>query len=109
MLNQFCRCYLGMLLLFCSAAIAPAANPPKKLSFELDVQPILASNGCSVGACHGKSRGQNGFQLSLLSFDPDFDYAALTQHARGRRLFLAAPERSLLLQKGAGLVPHGGG
>lgn len=81
----------------------------RPLSFELDIQPILASNGCSTGACHGKSRGQNGFQLSLLSFDPDFDFAALTQNARGRRVSLAAPEQSLLLQKGAALVPHGGG
>lgn len=78
-------------------------------SFDLDVQPILVANGCSSGPCHGKSRGQNGFQLSLLSFDSDYDFAALTQHARGRRLFLAAPERSLLLQKGAALTPHGGG
>ena len=84
------------------AALRPA-------SFELDVQPILVANGCSAGACHGKSRGQNGFQLSLLSFDPEFDFAALTQQARGRRIFLAAPERSLLLQKGSAIVPHGGG
>ena len=105
--NHVCHCCLALFWL--AAAVSTAAEPAKELSFELDVQPILAANGCSVGACHGKSRGQNGFQLSLLSFDPDFDYAALTQHARGRRLFLAAPERSLLLQKGAALVPHGGG
>lgn len=79
------------------------------ISFELDVQPILVANGCSTGACHGKSRGQNGFQLSLLCFDPEFDYAALTQNARGRRVFPAAPDRSLILQKGAGILPHGGG
>lgn len=109
MLNYVCRCWPGLLLLAASAAGALAAEPPKRVSFELEVQPILAASGCSVGACHGKSRGQNGFQLSLLSFDPDFDFAALTRHARGRRLFLAAPERSLLLQKGSALVPHGGG
>src|SRR5688572_31244878 len=79
------------------------------VSFELDVQPILVAQGCSAGACHGKSRGQNGFQLSLLCFDPDFDHAALTQNARGRRVFPAAPEKSLLLLKGAAIVPHGGG
>jgi hypothetical protein len=79
------------------------------LSFELDVMPILTARGCNQGACHGKSKGQNGFRLSLLGFDPDFDHASLTQHARGRRVFVAAPERSLLLQKAAGLVPHGGG
>ncbi|QDU28387.1 Bacterial Ig-like domain (group 2) [Anatilimnocola aggregata] len=85
------------------------AKSLRPTSFELDVQPIFVSNGCSAGACHGKARGQNGFQLSLLSFDPDFDFASLTQHARGRRVFPGAPERSLILQKGAALVPHGGG
>src|SRR5207237_2642966 len=60
-------------------------------------------------ACHGKARGQNGFQLSLLGFDPDFDFAALTKEARGRRIFPAAPEQSLLLRKPSGQMPHGGG
>src|SRR5215831_18784447 len=92
----------------------PAAEPVPRLrvglvSFELDVQPILTARGCNQGACHGKSRGQNGFQLSLLAFDPDFDFAALTQQARGRRVFPAAPERSLLLQKATAALPHGGG
>jgi hypothetical protein len=78
-------------------------------TFELDVQPILVAAGCSTGACHGKARGQNGFQLSLLCFDADFDYAAITKEARGRRVFPAAPQQSLLLQKPAAEVPHGGG
>lgn len=85
-----------------------ARNVPTT-SFELDVLPILTARGCNQGACHGKARGQNGFQLSLLAFDPDFDYAALTQQARGRRIFPAAPERSLILQKATATLPHGGG
>jgi hypothetical protein len=88
---------------------ATGAGEGQPVSFELDVQPILVASGCSTGACHGKSRGQNGFQLSLLCFDPEFDYAALTRNARGRRVFPSAPDRSLILQKGAGIVPHGGG
>src|SRR5581483_11383567 len=80
-------------------ATGSAGASPSQVSFELDVMPILTAKGCNQGACHGKARGQNGFQLSLLGFDADFDYAALTQQARGRRVFLAAPERSLLLQK----------
>ncbi|MEX0937754.1 MAG: DUF1549 and DUF1553 domain-containing protein [Pirellulales bacterium] len=79
------------------------------VSFELDVQPILTARGCNAGACHGKARGQNGFQLSLLGFDSDFDYEALTKNARGRRIFPAAPERSLLLEKPTVALPHGGG
>jgi hypothetical protein len=79
------------------------------VTFEKDVQPILARYGCNAGACHGKARGQNGFQLSLLGFDADFDFAALTLEARGRRIFPAAPEHSLLLLKPTGEMPHGGG
>lgn len=79
------------------------------VTLELDVQPILARFGCDAGACHGKAGGQNGFQLSLLGFDSDFDYNALVKEGRGRRVFPAAPERSLILQKPSSLVPHGGG
>jgi len=86
-----------------------ADTPDAKISFELDVLPVLTAHGCNMGACHGKQRGQNGFQLSLLAFDPDFDFAALTQDARGRRLFPAAARKSLLLEKAVASLPHGGG
>ena len=79
------------------------------VSFELDVQPILTATGCNAGACHGKQRGQNGFQLSLLGFDSEFDHAALTRGGRGRRLFPGAPKQSLLLRKATAELPHGGG
>lgn len=79
------------------------------LTFESDIQPLLTRFGCNAGACHGKSRGQNGFALSLLGFDSDFDHAALVAEGRGRRVFSAAPEDSLLLLKATGLHPHGGG
>src|SRR6476620_8759226 len=90
-------------------AAAGSALSAETVSFELDVQPILTARGCNQGACHGKARGQNGFQLSLLGFDPDFDFAQLTQQARGRRVFLSSPDRSLLLLKGTSQLPHGGG
>ncbi len=79
------------------------------VTFEKDVQPILARFGCNSGPCHGKARGQNGFQLSLLGFDSDFDFSALTQEARGRRILSSSPENSLLLLKAIGAMPHGGG
>src|SRR5436305_7303266 len=82
------------------------AGPP---TFERDVMPLFNRLGCNAGACHGKARGQNGFQLSLLGFDRDFDHAALVKEARGRRVFPAAPEKSLLLLKPTGQVAHGGG
>src|SRR3954451_16763689 len=108
---------LVLYLAIVSAAIAgdadgnrdPSLTRRASVSFELDVMPILTARGCNQGACHGKSRGQNGFQLSLLGFDADFDYAALTQEARGRRVFPASPENSLVLLKAIGQMPHGGG
>jgi hypothetical protein len=71
--------------------------------------PILTSAGCNQGACHGKARGQNGFALSLLGFDPDFDYAAIVEQARGRRIAITSPAQSLLLTKASAQSPHGGG
>jgi hypothetical protein len=79
------------------------------VTFERDVLPILSHAGCNAGACHGKARGQNGFQLSLLGFDPGFDYNAIAKEARGRRVFPAAPRQSLILAKPAAQLAHGGG
>ena len=79
------------------------------LSFRLDGMPIFMRNGCNSGGCHGKASGQNGFKLSLLGFEPLEDYDYLVKEARGRRLFAASPENSLLLRKAIGTAPHGGG
>ncbi len=84
--------------------VAPA--PP---TFERDIQPILSRAGCNSGACHGRASGQNGFRLSLLGFDMTFDYHALTREAEGRRVLPLDPDRSLILAKGAAVLPHGGG
>jgi hypothetical protein len=81
----------------------------RKVDFRTEVEPLLSKLGCNAGGCHGKASGQNGFKLSLFGFDVDYDYAAITQEARGRRLFPAAPDRSLFLLKASGQVPHGGG
>ncbi|MDA0586603.1 MAG: DUF1549 and DUF1553 domain-containing protein [Planctomycetota bacterium] len=79
------------------------------VDFQNDVMPVLTAGSCNAGACHGKARGQNGFQLSLLGFDANFDFNALAKEGRGRRVFLPSPEQSLLLLKPIGAVPHGGG
>src|SRR3954463_14150849 len=84
-----------------------AADPVP--TFERDIEPILTRAGCNAGACHGKASGQNGFKLSLLGFDPEFDHLAITREASGRRILRAIPEQSLLLQKATARVPHGGG
>jgi hypothetical protein len=77
--------------------------------FENDIIPLFSRFGCNSSGCHGKAEGQNGFKLSVFGFDPPADYAALTKESRGRRVFPAAPEHSLLLRKISGGVPHGGG
>ena len=79
------------------------------VDFENELQPIFTRLGCNSGPCHGKGRGQGGFQLSLLGFDPQQDFDAITKEGRARRIFPAAPDRSLLIAKPAGTVPHGGG
>lgn len=84
-----------------------AADRP--LHFRNDIVPVMTKYGCNGGGCHGKSEGQNGFKLSLLGFEPGEDYEHLVHESRGRRLFPAAPESSLLLLKGTGEMPHGGG
>ena len=79
------------------------------IHFANQIVPIFTKTGCNGGGCHGKAAGQNGFRLSLLGFEPGEDYEHLVKEARGRRLFPAAPERSLLLTKGTAQLPHGGG
>jgi hypothetical protein len=82
---------------------------PAPVSFEQQVMPILTKAGCNSGGCHGKAEGQNGFKLSVFGHDPEADHKAIVAEARGRRIFPAAPESSLLVGKGTGRVPHGGG
>ncbi|HEY1065642.1 MAG TPA: DUF1549 domain-containing protein, partial [Pirellulales bacterium] len=81
----------------------------RPVDFGREVLPLLTRFGCNAGGCHGKASGQNGFKLSLFGFDAPYDYRAIVQEARGRRVFPAAPDQSLLLLKAAGIVPHGGG
>ena len=93
-----------------SVASCFAASPEAPVSFVNDVVPVLTKAGCNAGVCHAKAGGgQNGFQLSLLGFEPQEDYQHLVLEGRGRRLFPLDPRRSLLLAKASGEVPHGGG
>ncbi len=82
---------------------------PRPVSFGQEIIPILTKASCNSGGCHGKAEGQAGFKLSVFGFDPEADYQALVHESRGRRLFPAAPESSLLLMKATGRTPHGGG
>lgn len=93
-----------------SGSVLPAAASGSSVSFLNDVVPVLTKAGCNSGACHAKAgMGQNGFQLSLLGFEPQEDYEHLVKEGRGRRVFAASPDQSLLLMKASARVPHGGG
>lgn len=93
-----------------SRNLVHASDSSRVISFRNDITPILTKAGCNAGSCHAKAGGgQHGFQLSVLGYEPRDDYESIVLEGRGRRLFPAAPEQSLLLTKGAGKVPHGGG
>jgi hypothetical protein len=79
------------------------------VNFPNQIEPIFTKHGCNAGGCHGKLSGQNGFRLSLLGFAPQDDYDYLVKEDRGRRMFPAAAEKSLLLLKATNTVAHGGG
>jgi len=85
------------------------AGKDRPISFKLDVMPIFMRAGCNAGACHGAARGKDGFHLSLFGYDPDGDRNRIVNELAGRRINLAMPARSLLVEKAAGVVPHTGG
>jgi hypothetical protein len=81
----------------------------RQVSFQLDVMPVLTKAGCNQGSCHGAAAGKDGFRLSLFGYDPDGDYQRITRELAGRRINLAVPEDSLLIDKALGQVRHSGG
>lgn len=81
----------------------------RPISFKLDVMPVFMKSGCNMGSCHGAARGKDGFRMSIFGFDPDGDYQRITREISGRRINLALPQESLLLEKVDGSVPHTGG
>lgn len=98
----------GVLGLTCPSGPAHAADGP--VSFVNDVVPVLTKTGCNAGVCHAKAGGgQNGFQLSLLGFEPAEDFEHIVLEGRGRRLSFGNPDQSLLLLKASGQLSHGGG
>lgn len=80
----------------------------RPVSFAHDVMPLLARFDCNSGGCHGAAAGKKGFKISLRGYDPASDYVRLTRGTEGRRLNFNEPERSLLVLKPTGQVPHDG-
>ena len=85
------------------------ASADRATSFKLDVMPVFMKAGCNNGSCHGSARGQDRFMLSLFGYDPEGDYHRITREEGTRRINLAIPEESLLVEKAIGTVPHTGG
>ena len=85
------------------------ATEERPVRFSLDVMPTFTKGGCNAGGCHGAASGKDGFRLSLFGFDPQRDYNVITRENLGRRINLALPHDSLLLEKGTGRVTHTGG
>ncbi len=92
-----------------SQVTVTGAGQPQAWTFRNHVLPVLAKAGCNSGACHGALAGKGGFKLSLRGYDPVNDYKIITRQARGRRIELSDPGRSLLVAKPAGDIPHKGG
>jgi hypothetical protein len=61
-----------------ATSTASSEGAEKSASFVNDVVPWLTKSGCNMGVCHAKAGGgQNGFQLSLLGFEPAEDFEHL--------------------------------
>ena len=90
-------------------APTPAVTAAPPVSFVRDVLPIIGKAGCNSGSCHAKPEGQNGFRLSVFSFDPRSDYQNIVEGARGRRIFPSDPGESLIVLKATHTIPHEGG
>ncbi|MBC7856730.1 MAG: Ig-like domain-containing protein, partial [Pirellulaceae bacterium] len=86
---------------------AASSSPPPL--FSRHVEAVFSRVGCNSGTCHGAVQGKNGFRLSLFGAKGKFDWEQIARDQAGRRLNLVEPERSLLLAKASGQIPHGGG
>ena len=80
----------------------------RPISFRLDCMPVFMRGGCNQGGCHGAARGKDGFRTSLFGMDPAGDFIRITREMPGRRLNLAIPDESALIEKAVGAVPHSG-
>jgi hypothetical protein len=89
--------------------IVESSSADRSLSFINDVLPVLSKAGCNAGSCHAKPDGQNGFKLSVFAYDPKSDYHHIVKADRGRRIFPACPEESLILKKPTLGIEHEGG
>jgi hypothetical protein len=92
-----------------AAVCVPGREPIETVDFERHVMGLFSKAGCNNGSCHGSFQGKGGFRLSLFGYDAAKDFNTLTRDLMGRRIDTVEPEKSLLLLKATGRVPHEGG
>jgi hypothetical protein len=82
---------------------------PDPIAFKFETMPLLTTQGCATGSCHGSPVGKAGFTLSLFGYDPTIDRRSLTRDGFSRRVDVMQPEESLLLKKPLLELAHVGG
>jgi hypothetical protein len=92
-----------------AAVPIPGREPIETVDFERHVMGLFSKAGCNNASCHGSFQGKGGFRLSLFGYDAAKDFNTLTREQLGRRIDTVEPDKSLLLLKATGRVPHEGG
>jgi hypothetical protein len=87
----------------------PNGSELADVDFDRHVASLFGRLGCNAGSCHGSFQGRGGLNLSLFGYDAAHDYNAVTREAMGRRIDRFDPDRSLVLLKPSGIIPHEGG
>jgi hypothetical protein len=96
---------LGLAVGNWGSGLAVQSSEPGAIKFELDVQPILTARGCNSGPCHGKSRGQNGFALSLLGLTPTWTFARSSPMVVGAAWPRPHPTRACFFRRPSARCP----
>jgi len=109
MANQISKAIWLGCIFWLMVASTPARLQADEPSFRRDVMPVFFRAGCNSGTCHGSARGKDGFMLSLFGYDAKGDYERVITEMVGRRVNTSVPDKSLLLLKATGAVPHTGG
>jgi hypothetical protein len=104
-----CCTILSIFPLTAIAGDQESSSSAKSVDFERHLMGLLGRAGCNSGSCHGSFQGRGGFRLSLFGHDSEKDFVALTHDSQGRRINSTQPDRSLVLLKATGQLPHGGG
>ena len=85
------------------------ADADRTVSFKLDVMPVFMRAGCNTGAATARPAARTASACRCSASTPTATIIASPASMPGRRINLALPAESLLLEKATGKVPHTGG